>query len=506
MNSENNSDRHVIWTLIDGCHADVFCDLFFGGKLPNFRRVLKDGVAVRNAYTCFPSITVACLAAIFTGNHFKNIGILGNVWYDRTWEPVGGRAYLSVLDQTLASYDRRKFGFPNIILPDNHKGGLVNNDISRDVKTIYEVLSENSLASCAMFNYVGRGATCWFRPTRKDMLTYVYINKRTHNYSVFDRQMMDGALWYIRKNSMPNLLTLYFGGHDGNGHKYGVGAQGDYLQRVVDVQMGRLLDCLQTRCSIDNLNFVVSADHGQTDFPRGGTEHRIIWKDDIRRLFRESGMALQVDGGETPDVQPDSDILYAIGTGGSFSLYIKNRETRRWKDPPRYEEDIVPIANLILASSDERNRQRSYYLGDYLSFLIVRQSPDAPYMIYQNDFPYADPGKLILLEEYFDDKKERYPDAVEQIRGLECPERGPDIIAVLDYDEKGYYLSGCVHRANHGHLCRDDSRIPLIFSGPGIRNGEIEFCRLIDIAPTVASLFGLPMPTADGKALDIKAN
>ncbi|MEW6201000.1 MAG: alkaline phosphatase family protein [bacterium] len=504
MKRIKNSDRHVIWALIDGCNAEVFYDVFFSGKLPNLRHAMKDGIAVRNAYTCFPSVTVVCLAASFTGNHFKNTGIVGNVWYDRTWNPVGGRAYLSVLDQTLASYDRRKFGFPNIILPDNHKGGLVNNDISDSVKTIYEVLAEDNLTSCSMFNYVGRGASFWFRPTRMNMLTYAYIDKRTHNYAVFDRQMMDGAIWYIQKHGLPNLLTLYFGGHDGHGHKYGVNGQGEYLQRIVDVQIGRLLDCINAHRSLDGLNFIVSADHGQTDFPRGGREHKILWKNDIRQLFAESGVPLRVDGGETHEVQPDSDILFAIGTGGSFSLYIKNRKTRRWIDPPDYEADVVPIANLLLASSDPRFASRLYYLGDYLSFIIVRRSLNEPYMIYENNYPCTGVGKLLTLDEYFSDKKGRYPDAVEQIRGLEHPARAPDIIAVLDYDEKGYYLSGCVHGANHGHLCADDTRIPLMFAGSDIRGGEIETCRIIDIAPTVASLFGLKMPSADGKPLDVK--
>lgn len=500
----NPTNRRIIWTVIDGCHADTFYDLFSSGKLPNLRRAMGGGTIVRDAHTCFPSVTVVCLASMFTGANFKTHGLLGNVWYDRTWNPIAGRAYCASLDQTLASYDRRLFGFPQLFLPENRNGGLINNDLSPNVKTIYEVIGERGLTSCAMYNFVGRGATFWFRPTRTDMLAYVYADKYRHDHSIFDRRMANRAMQYARRRGLPNLLVLYFGGHDGNSHHRGVEAQPDYLIRVVDPLFGRVLEAAEKTCPVEKLSFVLNADHGQTAFPRGGGGHRILWIEQIMKMFEHSGLGLKVDGGEKPQVDPDADVIFAIGTGGSFSLYVKNRQTCRWADPPRFAEDVAPVADMLLAASDPALAGQPGHIGaGCFSFVIVRESLNAPYKIYQNVPPYKKMGKLIELEDFFAGKEARCPAAVEQIRGIEHPARGPDVIAVLDYDEKGWYMAGGEHRGNHGHFCPDDTRIPLVFAGPGIAAGEIAGGRLIDIAPTAAAMFGLPMPTADGLALEI---
>ncbi|MFH1539577.1 MAG: alkaline phosphatase family protein [bacterium] len=516
--NHNNKDLHVIWTVIDGCHADIFYELFAGGRLPNLCRAMgggphgggphSGGLTVRNATTCFPSVTVVCLASMFTGANFKTHGLLGNVWYDRTWEPVAGRAYCALLEQTLAAYDRRLFGLPQLFLPELRMGGLVNVDIDPEVKTIYEVLGERGLRTCAMYNYVGRGATLWLRPTRTDMLAYVYADKYKHDHSIFDRRMTNRAIRHVRRGGLPHLLVLYFGGHDGNSHHRGVGAQADYLIDVIDPLFGRLLKVAEETHPIEKLGFVLNSDHGQTDFPRGGG-HRRIWVEDIIKMFERgapgrTAAGLKVDGGEKPQVAPDADVIFAIGTGGSFSLQIKNRRTGRWTDSPRFAEDVAPVANLLLSASDPGLASEPFHVGaGCFSFIIVRENLNAPYMIYQNDPPYEGTGRLLELETFFAGKKERYPAAVEQIRGIEHPARGPDAVAVLDYDEKGFYMAGGEHRGNHGHFCPDDSRIPLVFAGPGIATGEIETGRLIDIAPTVAAMFGLPMPSADGKPLDV---
>ncbi|MFH1539253.1 MAG: hypothetical protein ABIH66_09870 [bacterium] len=53
----------------------------------------------------------------------------------------------------------------------------------------------------------------------------------------------------------------------------------------------------------------------------------------------------------------------------------------------------------------------------------------------------------------------------------------------------------------HGSLSAPDSLIPIIFAGPDVTEKPVNDARLIDAAPTIASLFGLKLPTADGKPL-----
>ncbi len=499
---ENNT--RVVWTTIDGCHAETFYSLYRAGKLPNTRRAMGDEpLFVERATTCFPSVTVVCLAALATGCWFKNTGLMSNVFYDRSWTPFEGRAYLSELEQTVASYDRGIIGWPTILLPELNRGGLVNADINPDIKTIYEVLADAGMKSHSMFSYVGRGATIWRRPNRREMLAFAKIDKLSHDYAHFDKLMMDAAIQLGNKHGIPDLVNLYFAGNDGNSHLNGVGTQAAYLQNAVDPQLGRYIDFLEKSGGGRDTYFIISADHGQTGFPRGG-EHKFIWTEQIEAMLRDAGPGTFVDGGEKSKIDPAANVVYSIGTGASNGIYIRNRATGDWLDSPRYREDTLAVAHAIIRASDHRMADRPAYIGPFLDFIVLREAIGKPYFIYQTDYPYKNTGKLIPLEEYFAGKEDLYPDAVAQIRGLEHPHRGPDLIYVINYDRGGYYFAGGDHLGNHGSLSPEDIFIPLMFSGPGIRKDALPRGRAIDIAPTIASLFGLEMPTADGIALPVK--
>lgn len=498
----SQKEKHVVWTTIDGCHAETFYNLYFSGNLPHIRRAMGDALMVERATTCFPSVTMVCLAALATGCAFKNTGILNNVWYDRTTLPAGGRAYLSELKQTLECYDRKKYGWPTLLLPELHRGGLANNDLNPEARTIYEILTAAKLKSYSLFSYIGRGATVWRRPSRWEMLHFAEIDKRSHNYARFDRLMAAAAVNLMNKQGLPHLLSLYFGGADGNSHYNGVGTQAAYLRNVVDLQMGRVIDRIQKFCDIKDVYFVINADHGQTGFPRNGG-HRPIWIDQIELMLRETGPGTVVDGGEKSEVMSTANVVYAIGNGACIYVYIRNRGTNKWADAPRLDEDVLPVAHAIMRASDPRLQNKPAYIGPFLDLIALRTDTGQPFVIYRNKFPYETKGWFETLDDYFADKKERYPDAVWLLRGIEHPTRGPDLIFMIDYDNRGYYFADCEHKGNHGSMTPEDIYIPLLMSGPDVKSGALPAARAVDIAPTIASIFDLKMPSADGEPLDI---
>lgn len=497
-----NKAKNAIWLIIDGCHAETFKNLYQSGNLPNLRRAMGDALIVEQAASVFPSVTLVCLSSLATGCWPRTHGIVNNVWLDRTLEPFGGRAYLSELDQTLACFDRKLYGLPTGLLPDLNTGGMLNNDIDPETKTIFEVLGEAGLTSYAVFNYVGRGATIWRRPGRGDMVHYAEIDKRSHNYSRWDRLMIDAAIKLTAKNGLPNLLNLYFGGHDGQSHHRGVGAQSDYLRRVVDLQMGRLFNLLQKKYNLTDLYMIVSADHGQTGFPRAGA-HRPLWTDQIVPMLRDTGPGVVVDGGEKSEIDPSANVAYAIGNGAALFIYVKNRETGSWRHAPRMEEDVLPVAHAVLRAADPACSDRPSYIGPFLDALLVRPAPDQPYAVYTGPAPDGAAGGFITTLERFAFARDRYPDAPALIAGIEHERRGPDIVAILDYDRGGWYFSDSDHLGNHGSFTAEDIAVPLAFSGPDIAPGALPSARIIDIAPTIASMFEREMPSADGEALDI---
>ncbi|HEX8918080.1 MAG TPA: alkaline phosphatase family protein [Chloroflexota bacterium] len=80
---------------------------------------------------------------------------------------------------------------------------------------------------------------------------------------------------------------------------------------------------------------------------------------------------------------------------------------------------------------------------------------------------------------------------------------GPDVILPYAEDTFGLQLPDSPHHGNHGGLSWRVQHIPLVMSGPGIRQGYSSFpAQLVDIAPTVERLMGFPVPAGvDGVTL-----
>jgi len=100
--------------------------------------------------------------------------------------------------------------------------------------------------------------------------------------------------------------------------------------------------------------------------------------------------------------------------------------------------------------------------------------------------------------------------------GLPLPQKDPQMFDVLLTAKSGYSFSGATGGAvtaavpqqagSHGYLASDpDLDAIFIASGYGVKAGtRVGEVRSIDVAPTIAKLLGLPLPTAKGKALNIE--
>jgi hypothetical protein len=79
------------------------------------------------------------------------------------------------------------------------------------------------------------------------------------------------------------------------------------------------------------------------------------------------------------------------------------------------------------------------------------------------------------------------------------PARSGNMLLVL---EPGwmYAATGTTHGSGHP----DDQRVPIMFFGRGVRQGVFEQpATPADVAPTLAALFGLPMPDVEGQVLEM---
>lgn len=122
------------------------------------------------------------------------------------------------------------------------------------------------------------------------------------------------------------------------------------------------------------------------------------------------------------------------------------------------------------------------------------------------DDPLArtDPLALTGLVERAEPGANHYPFAAERLwSAFAADDRAPDV-AVVHTDAHHWPERGG-HLGEHGSLGVLQSRAPLILAGPGIgRRGMLDAAaRTVDVAPTLLSLAGLPVPAGlDGRPLE----
>lgn len=101
---------------------------------------------------------------------------------------------------------------------------------------------------------------------------------------------------------------------------------------------------------------------------------------------------------------------------------------------------------------------------------------------------------------YCEDAKARCDRRLSDL-GAWAPGRSPDVSVDIDDDA----TASRPRPGNHGSLRDDDSRIPLVLSGAGVvKGGVFGRASLVDVAPTVVRLLGLPgtVLRPDGRVLE----
>lgn len=490
--------KRMIMVGIDGCNRDILYDLIDKGDAPFFRKLADNGTVVRNAVTMYPSTTGSCCSTLYTGCWYRNHGVLNNEWMDRFQSPPAGRSYIAGLKYALAAMDRKLFGLPNILLPNVNKGGSFNNDLRRS--TIYEEFTKAGKKSYTYFHYIGKGATKWVRPTRMDMIRFGLCEQYHRPFQTYEKFMVSRALKDCARE-MPDLLSIYFGCNDGHSHLHGVPAQREYLRDFIDGELARLAAGLEKMAPGDEFFWGITADHGQSNVDESDKD-KSVWHTDFHPILKESGYENIMQTMSDAELEP-ADAAISLGNGAMISFYLKNKKTKDWKNNPDFETEIVPLLNNLLRASDKLGPYKDWKFPGYVDFLLARKSFEEPYRVYWNKAPYDGPGKLLSVEEYFAEPRGEHVKPVERINGLSSP-RGADVILNLDYGKK-YNVNeeSGFHPGQHGSLLPDDSYVPMIFSGPGLKKGEIAEAFTIDYSPTCASVLGVQMPEADGGILPI---
>jgi hypothetical protein len=449
---------------IDGLRQDVFHQALAERRIPNLAGLLggeqnQAGVYHLDPVSPLPSITFCAQSTIFTGQHPAQHAIPGNQFFDRFGRHTGGvpRFYAFDVGDALA-YDDAVFTFTGPV-------GLLGETIAVSAPTLYERATQRGLSSCVVYHMVSRGAGHWIRPSVVDIARFTkgggLIGMSSAQY---DTEMTEKTLAYLAAGARPDILTVYFMGLDHTSHQHGPEAQLDYLSRVVDGQVGRLVATLQAHALLDRRLVLVVSDHGQI---------RVIPDDrhSLRLSFpfdREMGYlfdALGLDVHDKPHEGADTDAVVA-SNGGIAQVYLRCRGAG-WDALPRFHTDVLPVARAFWTA-----HQTGQYSVDLLGALAMVLVRDVEQDGWQAQYQALTPGgELVAPEAYLREHPEiEVVEPAARLRAL-ASEFSGDLVLVSNYAE-GFYF-GAPTVGVHGGLHPQDSLAVASLSWPGASSAQL---------------------------------
>lgn len=227
----------MLLVSLDGFRASYLDD----HDTPNLDRVVARGIRADGLIPPFPSKTFPSHYTAVTGLHPENHGIVGNTIYDPdrdAWYSMGDRS---------AVEDGSWYGGEPIWATAN-KAGLI-------TATLFWVGSEAEIA--------GERPSVWL----------------PYDGSMSFAERVDRVLAWLDQptEARPRFLTLYLDEPDHAGHAGGPdGLAVPTAVGMVDQAIGALLDGLEHRQLTDQVDLIITADHGMAELSRD----RVVFLDD----------------------------------------------------------------------------------------------------------------------------------------------------------------------------------------------------------------------------------
>lgn len=475
-------DRKLLYEMLDKGELPKLTDLLAGeGK--NFPHAYFDDTLVAT----MPSSTMAAWATVFTGVPPAEHGVAGNEFFVREDCRLAAPAPVSFNDPE-----------PTIeIYTDDYLNKLIS------VPTVYEKLRarEPQIQIWVALSQVYRGADRMLFATRTVLADALQegLFKAAKAASLQDRpdrsvfEMLDkDVIAKVKsaldeKGPLPDVLTVYLSGTDLYAHVAEEGpdeARRAYLREVADPALGELADKLRARGALKERWVVLTSDHGHTPV-RHDREHA-LWTDGDDSppgLMRKLGYRVRPFREKVP-ANNVFDAVLAEGGATAF-IYLADRSTCArsgdrcdWKQPPRYAEDVLPLAEGFFRNNGDGSL--SPRLKGTLDLVLTRrprayQEQDLPFEVYVGD------GKTVPVATYL--REHPHPTYVEldaRLRDLAVGQRGEragDIMLLAHSgdrevpDERFYFADR--YRSWHGSPSHRDSDVPLIVASPWLSSERI---------------------------------
>ncbi len=527
-------DRYVVLIVVDGGSFERALELFdeaardeehyreeINRAFPNIsKHFLGEGAYTLNGVTIWPSSSVPAHTSIITGAYPRKNNIVGQRYYERSL-----RHHMSYIGLGITAH---------------------NNELSTDVKTIFEYFPE--ARSLAVIQICNRGC-CLYVPGQPD-----------DNYAEWAWEWVVMCLNGLGRRTgapgIPRLMVLTFGHIDHISHTRLLDSEEVVdAYRNVDRLIGRMMAFLDSRDLLDKTTFVLTSDHGIAPVTHHLTIDRVL--EDLRfDTFQSLKYLVKTDWGMFESnfwkgSKRNFDRRYncaALWGGNSDALlYLKGQERDAQGTMARSTWDIIPtqecLENYHAGGEDFNVIERLLQHSPGIHFIITNPAPneylvhtaegvsriterplneiDAAYRydvlrgedpLEYADVPalklYVNTGRWLTDREWLDlTCTSHYPDALHRLANSFGSPRSADLhlIAADGWDFTPASVSRQVLTGTHGGLDRKQSMVPIMFWGMGIKRAELLTGRTVDILPTILELLEVPYDPAavSGRPLDV---
>jgi len=486
--------NQVILIILDDVRAEHLFKLINEGRLPNMAKIAKNGIKCSNCVTSYPSITFPCYSNIMTGAYSGYFPKEGSAvpmyhWIDRMDPPSTSKKF-----PFIRNYSERKYVLK------------INQDIGKNVKTIFEQAPEGNMLSSTCFLY--RGA--YF------ILAENFFDVEPIFKKIADAFENPGI--YFSNKEVPLITVGYVPHTDDIMHKKGFDHL-DYINLLIDCDkyLGSLIDTLKKTGYFGNTAISIISDHGN---------YKAKELFDLEPFFQQKGLIPYVPGkgagdfdcnfgsvgffnfpGETWQHHPTIQQMQKFKPSGLGKQDLNLFETL-WKIPGvRFmyyrNDDNKPEKGAIHIKYKEKNSGKK--INGIIEYEGFGKDQKTRFIFDENDFyGYCTNEKSAkILDKKFHTIEEwleatnhiNFPMIIDQIpRYFKNPRSCDVMVSTLGTYAFGYEHGKTVetYPFSHDIGLRESMIVPFIIGGSSeIPSLEIEYCKTTDMVPTLLDLLGI---------------
>jgi hypothetical protein len=469
--------------------------------LPHFQKLIKGPhnaqayVHLPQVLTTIPAESVPGISSMYTGLYPQRTGVVSTFWFDRRTTKV----------RTMISYFQQRI---NRILASN------------GVKTLFDYVGEsgkNSMTTMLMVTKgadwsVKSGAFFWGNASLLGFLRKGrwipdsrYVDQKTisafltGHITAYNRSLA-GILQH--RQMIPDVMVVQLLGIDLFSHypardlqKQNASMdkiQKHYAQTVLDPLIGRLIRFLKKAGVYEDCIFILVSEHGLT---------RIKKQIPDKTIDHSLSKSFKLPDRETSNRQAEAVIMPGACTK---EIYLKNRHSGNWMDPPRLLADVKSAVDLVLANPD---------IQASINTLVIRQYPGERHDVVEEygqwwvfdwqTYQTTTKDDLAFLQALhpLSVLEERFELGEYVVRGLSrqyTRETAPDIKVI---NKKGFYFERDFDKyGHHGSYYPNDCIVSFWVAGPRLahilpgRHTLDTAASTLDLVPIVMYLLGMPIP------------